>query len=468
MTVTELVAKLGLKIDEGSFEKGTKTLEGLVKAAKAVTAAFVAQEGFKFMREIATAAMEDAHAVQKMSERFGVGAQELQKLGAAAGDLGIEGVGHAMKFLSTNAYNAAQGTGNAGEAFSRLGVSVRDQNGQMKTADVLMGDIADGMMRIHDPMERTALATKLFGREGSVMVNMLKDGRKGLDELAKARMRYNSTFSAEQLEKAEKMRKAQEGMDAAFKGLRNTIAERLFPIFEVLYKAVDRVVEWFAKAVGHSSVLQIVLVALGVALGWVAVAVIAATWPFILMAAVIAAAILVLDEIVTSFRGGRTYLKDFGVELEKLYDLFMQFGTSNKFLNVLIGSVKVLLGALNAVKGTMYALVMAAMGDFSGFKQVVEQMKVDFAPQIKDAVALGQGAASLGQAAYATASSAAAGASNWMTRQMAPISVHQTINASPGMDETSLADKSADKLQGVLRNQDLEHALHGLTPAVAQ
>ena len=159
MTVTELVAKLGLKIDEGSFEKGTKTLEGLVKAAKAVTAAFVAQEGFKFMREIATAAMEDAHAVQKMSERFGVGAQELQKLGAAAGDLGIEGVGHAMKFLSTNAYNAAQGTGNAGEAFSRLGVSVRDQNGQMKTADVLMGDIADGMMRIHDPMERTALAT---------------------------------------------------------------------------------------------------------------------------------------------------------------------------------------------------------------------------------------------------------------------------------------------------------------------
>jgi hypothetical protein len=465
VTIVELVAKLGFKMDEGSLEKANGALEGLVKAAKAVTAAFVGQEIFKGMREIATRAMEDAHAVEKLSERFGVSAEKLQELGVAAGDMGIEGVGNAMRFLSRNAYEASLNGGEVAETFRKLGVtSLRDTNGQMKTADVLMADVAEGMSKIHDPVQRVAMATKLFGREGANMVNMLSKGKKGLEEAALRAHKFGFVMSESFIKKGHDMHESQRDMDMAMTGLSRTIADELMPAFTWLYEKVALFVGWLANALDKSSVIQIVLVALGGVMLWLAGVTLMAVWPWLAMALGIAAVILVLDEIITSFRGGRTYLTDFGRALEATYDSFMKLGSSNVFISALIGSVKILLGILNAVKGTMFALVMAATGDFSGFKQVVEQMKTDFAPQISDAVKIGQGVASAGRSAYATASSGVQAASHWATMQMAPINFNQTINGTPGMDTTELGDKAAGATSDVLRQSHIEQAYASFMP----
>lgn len=467
MTVADLVAKLGLDWKQDDFEKANGALEKLAKGAKVLAEAYGAKKIFEGLEKIAKSAMESAHEVTKMSERFGVSAEKLQELGAAAGDLGMEGVGQAMKFLSRNAYEAATKGGDVANVFRKLGVgSLYDTNGQLKTADVLMGEVADGMSKIQDPTARAALATKLFGREGAQMVNMLSKGKKGMEELAKERMRYNSTFSAAQLEKAEKMRKSEHGMDAAFTGLRNTIADRLFPIFERFYRIVDVLVERFVKWIDKSSIVEIGVWALIGVMGALAIATIIALGPWLLLAAGIAAAILVLDDIVTSFRGGKSLLTEFGQALEDAYDKFMKFGSSNVFVNTLIDSVKLLLHVLNTAKNTLFALVLAAQGDFSGFKTVVEQMKTDFAPQIADAMKIGSAVQGAGQTAFATASSGIAAASNWATMQMAPVTVNQTINASPGMDESKLADKAADGASDVLHQHALEQAHAKLVPAL--
>src|SRR5690242_21625341 len=110
---------------------------------------------------------------------------------------------------------------------------------------------------------------------------------------------------------------------------------------------------------------------------------------------------------------------------------------------------------------------MAATGDFSGFKTVVEQMKSDFAPQIKDVLAAGHAIGNAGSAVMATASGGIAAASNFLGGSSGPITVNQTINASPGMNESQLADKAADGTSDALHQHDLEQAHAKLVPALA-
>lgn len=460
MTIAELVAKIGFKMDEGSLEKANGALEGLVHAAKAVTAAFVGQEIFKGMREIATRAMEDAHAVEKLSERFGVSAEKLQELGVAAGDMGIEGVGNAMRFLSRNAYEASQNGGEVAETFRKLGVtSLRDTNGQMKTADVLMADVAEGMSKIKDPVQRVAMATKLFGREGANMVNMLSKGKKGLEEAALRAHKFGFVMSESFIKKGHDMHESQRDMDMAMTGLSRTIADKLMPAFTWLYEKVAIFVGWLANALDKSSVIQIVLVALGGVMLWLAGVTIVAIAPWLAWIAAIAVLILIWDEVITALRGGKTVFGDLGIWLGDMYNKLMAFNTTIPVLKQIIRALKQI-AFLAHVGSDMFNLGVTALtgGDIDAARALVAQnMDEHFS-------GADQGEWSKTQTARASA--AASNFGDWSQNTVAPITITQNIHGTPGMDTTELADKAADATSDVLRKRDIEHAHAALIPAV--
>jgi hypothetical protein len=64
-----------------------------------------------------------------------------------------------------------------------MGIALRDQSGNLRRSEDLLGDVADAFARIEDPAERVRLAFKLFDSEGVALVNLLRGGSGALDEM---------------------------------------------------------------------------------------------------------------------------------------------------------------------------------------------------------------------------------------------------------------------------------------------
>jgi hypothetical protein len=87
----------------------------------------------------------------------------------------------ALQRFTRRAAEAAQGTGEAKDALAQMGIALRDQSGNLRSSEDLLGDVADAFARIEDPAERVRLAFKLFDSEGVALVNLLRGGSDALD-----------------------------------------------------------------------------------------------------------------------------------------------------------------------------------------------------------------------------------------------------------------------------------------------
>ena len=129
-----------------------------------------------------------ANAIGKTADTIGVGVEALQELRFAAKASGVEQqtLDMALQRFTRRAAEAAQGTGEAKDALAQIGIALRDQGGNLRSSEDLLGDVADAFARIEDPAERLRLAFKLFDSEGVALVNLLSDGGGALEEMRKS------------------------------------------------------------------------------------------------------------------------------------------------------------------------------------------------------------------------------------------------------------------------------------------
>ena len=126
-----------------------------------------------------------ADAIGKTADKIGVGVEALQELRFAAKASGVEQqtLDMALQRFARRAAEAAQGTGEAKDALAQMGIALRDQRGNLRQSEDLLGDVADAFARIEDPAERVRLAFKLFDSEGVALVNLLRGGSGALEEI---------------------------------------------------------------------------------------------------------------------------------------------------------------------------------------------------------------------------------------------------------------------------------------------
>lgn len=169
-TIAELSASLNFKVD-------TSGVRRLTTAVAAATTAVTAYVG-------ATLKAVDANA--KLAGRLGVSAQELESLEFAAGQAGVASgvVAKSLQELSKRSAEAARGQGSAQEAFARLGIELRNQNGQLRQSPVLFRELA-GRLQGLGRSEQIELADKIFGGEGVQVLQLLDQGAAGIAELQK-------------------------------------------------------------------------------------------------------------------------------------------------------------------------------------------------------------------------------------------------------------------------------------------
>lgn len=124
-----------------------------------------------------------ADAVAKTADKIGVGVEALQELRYAASLAGIEEntLDMALQRFTRRAAEAAKGTGEAKDALASMGIALKDQDGNLRSSEDLLSDVAATFQAIEDPAERVRLAFKLFDSEGVALVNLLAQGADALE-----------------------------------------------------------------------------------------------------------------------------------------------------------------------------------------------------------------------------------------------------------------------------------------------
>lgn len=174
---------------------------------------------------------EAAGALADMSQKVGVSVEALSTLGFAAGQsgVGIEQLQGGLVKLAKNASDAAQGTGDAVNAFAAMGISVKDAEGDLKNTDVLLREIAGKFATYEDSAQKTALAVKVFGRAGAELIPLLNEGAEGIAEFEERARSLGLEISTNTAQQAELLGDQVDQLKGLMTGLGNDIMTAVLP-----------------------------------------------------------------------------------------------------------------------------------------------------------------------------------------------------------------------------------------------
>lgn len=167
------------KTDEKAEGLATKFVGGVKTASKwgagiatAATAAATA------MTTAAASAAATADDVDKMSAKIGISREAYQEWKYVLGQNGMEisKLQTGMKTLTTQISAAVEGSDKAKNCFDTLGVSISDESGALRNQEDVMNDVLMKLADMEDGVEKTTIATTLFGKAGIELAPMLKGG----------------------------------------------------------------------------------------------------------------------------------------------------------------------------------------------------------------------------------------------------------------------------------------------------
>lgn len=161
------------------MSKASKHFDVMAVAAKRLLPALAALASIDAVRRV----VSDLDDIGKTADKIGLTTDALQELRSVAESAGVaqSSLDSSMERFSKRIGEAALGTGAANKALKEMGLEANElaKMGLDKALSVVADSIAD----IPDPMERTARAAALFGREGVAMVNLLREGSAGMAKM---------------------------------------------------------------------------------------------------------------------------------------------------------------------------------------------------------------------------------------------------------------------------------------------
>lgn len=172
---------------------------------------------------------------------------------------GIKGssAGTALRSALTN---LASPTDQMKEEMEKLGISIKDSNGEMKPLDVLLGDLRGSFSKLSDD-QKAASASTIFGKNAMAgMLSVINAGEGDFDKLTKAIADSDGV--------AEKMADTmQNNLSGKLTNLKSALGELAIKMYDALEPALNFVIDAVQKLVdwmnGLSEKTQLIVVSIG-------------------------------------------------------------------------------------------------------------------------------------------------------------------------------------------------------------
>lgn len=231
MDVFNLFAKLTL--DKSDYEKGINEAKAKgeefaehtdkkvkVESALAWTAIATAVVGvIKKISDLALSTANYADQIGDLAEKWGFTTQQIQEFDYWATQNGttLEGLLKGMRGLVNNAQAGS-------DAFQRLGVSVRDNAGNLKDQRTLFLDTITALQQVENQTERNALQFDVFGGAGIELGQVINLTGQQLEDLSQKAQDYGLIISDEAIKKSGDFNDA---LDILKKQFQSLVAEML-------------------------------------------------------------------------------------------------------------------------------------------------------------------------------------------------------------------------------------------------
>jgi hypothetical protein len=381
----EIYAEYDIRFDpRGQLPRGRaavtdlrQRLQGLVPLADAARSAFLqlgaaigAAALVRGTARFVVSTMNMGDALDDTSQQLGLTVRQLQAFQHAAGLAGVDSTAFALalRTLQTNTAAAATGGGEAAASFRRLGVEVRDANGELRPGNAILLDVARQLSAVEDSAERVALAQQLMGRSGRRMIPMLAELRDGAGGVEAELDRLGGGMSELAVRQSVSLTHNLARLRLAFVSIRSVIATRVFPVVDRAVVFMTRLAAGIGRVVDRSHILSATLVVL---IGTIAATVSAAiamnpaaaatALAFAGLVAVLVLLALALDDVMVGLDGGKSLTREWIDDLGEMIGIVNAGETAFKALGAALEWVE-----------TMWMRAHAAFAGFTGFGAFID------------------------------------------------------------------------------------------------
>lgn len=266
----------------------------------------------------------------QLRDQTGMTANEIERLNfiAVRTNSTTEAMQGTLASLSQSIGQAAQ-EGSA--EFARLGISVRTASGEVRKADDVLFDVQQRFRQMNLSVQERGTFAQSLGIDPS-LIRFLNLTQSEMAEL-NAEASQQLLLTNEQVDAADRYNRSIDNLGFSMRGLRNMVAVGLAPQMEAMAERFREVLQanrdWIIAGLQRTGELlsafmdMLIRVApfiAAIGAGFIAARIAALGFakvlaaifsPVIVVTALIASAILILDDLIVAFQGGQSVIRDF-------------------------------------------------------------------------------------------------------------------------------------------------------------
>ena len=196
-----------LRGTQRSLDRTGRRFKSFARSLFSVRSLVVTLAGTGGLGLLAKNALKTADEIGKTADKVGLSVEALQELRFAADIAGVSSntLDMAMQRFSRRVGEAAQDSGELKDTLKQYGIEVKNADGSTRDLDAVLGDLADTIANAGSEQERLRIAFKAFDSEGAALVNLMRDGKVGIDALREAARKAGIVLSDDMVRGAEAM-----------------------------------------------------------------------------------------------------------------------------------------------------------------------------------------------------------------------------------------------------------------------
>ena len=204
------------------------------------------------LSRLANSASEYTDKVMLMSKQTGMTAETLigMEFAAQAAGSSIDEMKTGLNAFVMKAGQAANIGGASADVFERLGVSVKDTGGELRSTEDIFRDTITAISEMDTASEKATTAAELFGAKGAKIAAVFSDGTGALDEWAQKAKEAGIVMDGEALKASADMDRQMAELKLTMRGTAQEVGNTFIPAMILIAGGIGKVVSALAIGIG--------------------------------------------------------------------------------------------------------------------------------------------------------------------------------------------------------------------------
>lgn len=260
--LTDVAGKFGVQLPEGA-QKAVQSLNGIhAGTALAYTglgllgAALVKAE--KALISMTKKGAEHAKEIKTFSSVTGQSAESLQEFDYAAEMIGVSSdrIRDSLKETTNKMQEARDGNEATAAAYAKLGVSITDANGNLRSAEDVFYDTIDALGQMENRTERDALAMDLMSESAQELNPLIDAGSGALKKYADEAHDMGYVLDNEALTALTEVDDAYQRLQKSQESAKNQLSAEFAPYLTEFYEKITKLIKDGGQAMKESGLVD--------------------------------------------------------------------------------------------------------------------------------------------------------------------------------------------------------------------